>query len=200
MGRAPSTTQAELSHTAIRLFIDKGFDNTTIDDIAQAAGIGRRTFFRYFSSKNDLPWGDFEDLLARMEAQLAAVPEEVPLMEGLRQAILDFNRVPEVEWGYHRQRMELLLNVPTLLAHSTLRYSSWRHVVAQHVARRLDVAEDTLVPQTIAWVCLGVCLAAYEQWLRDDSSELLPLLDQGLALVDARIGTDVAWPRGSTSA
>ncbi len=71
MGRAPATTHGELSHVALRLFLERGFEETTVDDIVQVAGIGRRTFFRYFRSKNDLPWGDFDTLLERMRANLA---------------------------------------------------------------------------------------------------------------------------------
>ena len=200
IGRAPSTTHAEISHTALLLFMDRGFDHTTVDDIARAAGIGRRTFFRYFPSKNDLPWGEFDALLDRMRTHLAGLPDDIPLMEQLRQAVLEFNRVPEAEWAYHRRRMELLLHVPTLLAHSTLRYASWRQVVAEHVARRLGLPVDDLIPQTIAWTCLGVCLAAYEQWLRDGDETLLELLDEAFRLVDERIDTDVVQahrdPRG----
>jgi mycofactocin system transcriptional regulator len=191
MGRAPSTTHAEISHTALRLFMDRGFDRTTIDDIAREAGIGRRTFFRYFPSKNDLPWGEFDELLDRMRAHLWAMPDDVPMMEQLRRSIIEFNRVPEAEWEYHRRRMDLLLHVPTLLAHSTLRYASWRQVVAEHVSRRLGLPEDDLIPQTMAWTCLGVCLAAYEQWLRDDAGDLIDLLDEAFRLIDERIDTEV---------
>lgn len=191
MGRSPTTTHAEISHTALRLFMDRGFDQTTIDDIARETGIGRRTFFRYFPSKNDLPWGEFDQLLDRMRSHLAEMPDELPLMEQLRRSVIEFNRVPEEEWQYHRRRMDLLLHVPTLLAHSTLRYASWRQVVAEHVGRRLDLPEDDLICQTMAWTCLGVCLAAYEQWLRDDDGDLIDLLDEAFRLVDERIDTEV---------
>jgi TetR/AcrR family transcriptional regulator, regulator of mycofactocin system len=200
MGRAPSTTKAELGHIGLRLSIENGFDATTIDDIARAAGIGRRTFFRYFASKNDLPWGDFESLLETMRSQLAGLPGDVALWDGLRRVILDFNRVPEAESGYHRQRMDLLLHVPTLLAHSTLRYASWRQVVAEHVAQRLGLPIDDLVPQTIAWTCLAVCLAAYEQWLREPDAQLLDLLDEAFDMVHDSIDTDAAVGRRNRDA
>ncbi|MGR0221491.1 mycofactocin system transcriptional regulator [Agromyces sp. ZXT2-6] len=190
LGRSPSTTHAKISHVALELFMERGFDATTVDEIARAAGIGRRTFFRYFPSKNDVPWGEFDDMLERMRAHLATLPGDMPLMEQLRLSIIEFNRVPEAEWEYHRRRMELLLNVPTLLAHSTLRYRAWRQVVADHVARRLELPEDDLIPQTMAWTCLGVCLAAYEQWLTDGERTLLQLLDEALLLIDERIDTD----------
>ena len=189
LGRSPSTTHAQISHVALELFMARGFDATTVDEIARAAGIGRRTFFRYFPSKNDVPWGEFDGMLDLMRTHLASLPDEMPLMEQLRHAIVEFNRVPEEEWEYHRRRMELLLNVPTLLAHSTLRYRAWRQVVADHVARRLELPSDDLIPQTMAWTCLGVCLAAYEQWLSDGERTLLELLDEALLMIDERIDT-----------
>ncbi|MGQ2913665.1 mycofactocin system transcriptional regulator [Microbacterium kunmingense] len=191
VGRSPSTTHAQISHVALELFMERGFDATTVDEIARAAGIGRRTFFRYFPSKNDVPWGEFDEMLDRMGTHLASLPDTIPIMEQLRRAIIEFNRVPESESEYHRRRMELLLNVPTLLAHSTLRYRSWRGVIADHVGRRLDLPSSDLIPQTIAWTCLGVCLAAYEQWLANPERILLDLLDEALLMIDERIDTRV---------
>ena len=176
-GRHPATSRAAISHVGLELFIERGFEATTVDDIAREAGIGRRTFFRYFASKNDLPWGDFDRLLDEMRAHLAAMPDDIPLMDALREAVVDFNRFPDEELTFHRERMWLLLNVPSLVAHSTLRYASWRQVIAEYVARRLDVGVDSLTPQAIAWSCLGLCLAAYEQWLAHDDADLLELLD-----------------------
>ncbi|MGA1836253.1 mycofactocin system transcriptional regulator [Herbiconiux sp. 11R-BC] len=189
LGRQPSTSQAELSHIALQLFIEHGFDATTIDEIAARAGIGRRTFFRYFPSKNDLPWGDFESLLDRMRAHLGSLPAELPLVDALRTAVIEFNRFPAAEVPYHRQRMDLLLNVPTLVAHSTLRYASWRQVVAEFAAERLGVPADSLQPQAIAWTYLAVSLAAYEQWLKHDDAELGELLDSAFRMLDSTFAT-----------
>jgi mycofactocin system transcriptional regulator len=185
LGRAPSTSKAELSHIALQLFVEHGFDATTIDEIAARAGIGRRTFFRYFPSKNDLPWGDFENLLDRMRRYLNELPASLPLVEALREAVIEFNRFPVEEVPYHRQRMELLLNVPTLVAHSTLRYASWRQVVAEFAAARLGVPEDSLQPQAIAWTYLAVSLSAYEQWLKHDDADLAVLLDSAIRMLDS---------------
>lgn len=183
-GRKPVTTKDELSHVALMLFNERGFEAVTVDEIAAAAGIGRRTFFRYFPSKNDLPWGDFETLLERMRAFLAALPEDQPLGTGLCQAVIEFNRLPPEEIPYHRQRMELLLHVPTLMAHSTLRYAAWRQVIAEHVARRMQLPQESLKPQAVAWALLGLCLAAYEQWLLVEESDLTEVLIQSLQLVE----------------
>lgn len=177
IGRQPATTHAEISHTGLSMFIERGFDRVTVDDIASACGIGRRTFFRYFPSKNDLPWGQFDEMLANMREHLASLPPSLSLRDALRIAIVVFNHIPEGELQYHRERMTLLLTVPSLVAHSAIRYADWRQVIAEYVAERRGEPADSLVPQTVAWVCLGVSLAAYEQWLADESSSLSHLLD-----------------------
>lgn len=190
MGRPHATTHGELSHLALQLFLERGFDATTVDDIVNAAGIARRTFFRYFRSKNDLPWGDFDALLVRMRAHLHSLPPDLPLMQALRQGVIEFNRFPADELPYHRDRMWLLLNVPNLVAHSTLRYAAWRHVVAEYAAERLGDEPDALEPQSIAWACLGLCLAAYEQWLAHEDSDLLALLDEAFGRLAAAFRID----------
>lgn len=180
VGRKPVTSRAELEHVAFELFAEKGFERTTIDDIARAAGIGRRTFFRYFPSKNDVVWGDFDGQLERMRDTLAAHPKGLGLMEAIRRTLLDFNRVDATELPWHRRRMMLILRVPQLQAHATLRYAAWRQVLAEFIARRAGEPPDSLAPQAIAYATLGVAMAAYEQWLRDDTADLLALLDRAI--------------------
>ena len=180
LGRQPVTSVSELSHIGLDLFIRNGFDRTTVDDIAEAAGIGRRTFFRYFASKNDLPWGDFDGLVAAMREHLLSLPADVPLREGIRSAVIEFNRFPNVEESFHRQRMTLLLTVPTLVGHSTLRFAAWRAAVADFAAERLGQAPDDLLPQTIAYTYLAVSIAAYERWLRTEGTSVTDLLAQAI--------------------
>jgi mycofactocin system transcriptional regulator len=179
-GRRRVTSRVELEHIAFGLFATKGFEQTTVDDIAAAAGIGRRTFFRYFPSKNDIPWGMFEVELERMRARLKACPREVPLMDAIRVALVDFNKVDPEQIPWHRRRMELILRVPALLAHSTLRFAAWRDVVAEFVAERAGLRLDGLAPQAIAYAVLGVAIAAYEQWLDDPDADLGNLLDSAM--------------------
>jgi mycofactocin system transcriptional regulator len=184
-GRRRVTSQAELEQAAFGLFAAHGFDATTVDEIAAAAGIGRRTFFRYFPSKNDIPWGAFETELERMRVRLKACPAEVPLMEAIRVALIDFNQVAPAQIPLHRRRMELILRVPTLLAHSTLRFAAWRAVIAEFVAERSGQRPDDLAPQAIAHAVLGVAVAAYEHWLDDPAGDLGILLDDAMRQLDA---------------
>ncbi|OZM71667.1 mycofactocin system transcriptional regulator [Amycolatopsis antarctica] len=187
-GRRPSTSRGELEHIAFELFDRNGFARTTVDDIALAAGIGRRTFFRYFPSKNDVVWGSFDHQLSIMRTGFRDCPESMPLMEALRTVVVDFNRVPDAEARWHRRRLELILTVPALQAHSTLRYADWRRVVAEFAGTRLAVSSDSLAPQAIAHAALGVAVAAYEQWLADARSDLGELLDAALRELAAGFG------------
>lgn len=177
-GRRPVTTRFEIEHIALEMFSEQGFDHTTVDDIAHAAGIGRRTFFRYYASKNDVPWGAFDDQLLGMRATFAALPADIPILRGIRAAVLAFNHVDPDEQPWHRRRLQLILNTPALQAHSTLRYAAWRQVVADYVALRLGEDPSSLVPQSVGHACLGVCIAAYERWLVDDGARLEELLDE----------------------
>ncbi|WP_241249659.1 mycofactocin system transcriptional regulator [Rhodococcus sp. X156] len=188
-GRRPSTTRASISRIALPLFARNGFDETSVDEIAEAAHISRRTLFRYFASKNDIPWGDFDAELARMRAFLVALPPGTPLAEELGGALVDFNTFPAAEAPWHRQRMRLVFGVPALQAHSALMYAGWRQVVAEHAARRLGVADDDHLARSVAWMFLGVAIAAYEQWLDDETLELVDLLREGASVLAAGLRT-----------
>jgi mycofactocin system transcriptional regulator len=176
-GRPAVTTRGELELVALELFAERGFDSTTVDDVAEAAGIGRRTFFRYFPSKNDVVYGDFDAALDLLRERLAAVPPEVPLVDGIREAVLAFNALPAGAEGQHRVRMAMVLHTPALQAHSTLRYAGWRAVIAEHVAARLGLSPGDFQPQLLAHQSLATAVAAYEQWLARPGSDLSSLLD-----------------------
>lgn len=180
-GRPSVTSREDLELIALELFAERGFDQTTVEDIADAAGIGRRTFFRYFASKNDVVWGDFDQALADFRARLAAVPDGVSLIDGLTDAIVAFNALPQGAEPQHRVRMAMVLHTPALQAHSTLRYAGWRAVVAEHAARHLGLAAEDFRPQLLAHQSLASCVAAYEQWLIHPKRKLEALLREGLA-------------------
>lgn len=176
-GRQPVSSRAVIEHAAFKLFDERGFEQTTIDDIAAAAGIARRTFFSYFASKNDVPWGSFESQLDHLRAVLLSTSDDIPLMDALRLAVLDFNTVAAEEQLWHRRRLALILNTPALQAHSTLRYTAWREVVTEFVGGRLGLPRNDIVVQAIGYTALGAAVAAYEVWLAQDDGDLLELID-----------------------
>jgi AcrR family transcriptional regulator len=132
-----------------------------------------------------VPWGAFDRELDRMRVMLKDVAPDVPLMEAVRLALIDFNTVPADEVPMHRRRMELILRVPTLFAHSALRFTAWREVVAEFVAERTGRRPDELAPQAIAHAVLGVALAAYEHWLDDPAADIRTLLDDAMRQLGA---------------
>ena len=187
-GRPAVTSKGELELLALELFAERGFEQTTVDDLAEAAGIGRRTFFRYFASKNDVVYGDFDAALGELRARLAATPEEVPLWDGIRDAVLAFNALPPGAEPQHRVRMSLVLHTPALQAHSTLRYAGWRAVIAEHAAAWLGVAVDALEAQLVAHQALACAVTAYEQWLARPGTDLAALLDQAFGSLAVTAG------------
>ncbi|MEE6175369.1 mycofactocin system transcriptional regulator [Mycobacterium sp. 050134] len=172
VGRRRSTTPQEIADVAIELFTARGFADVSVDDVAQAAGISRRTLFRYYASKNAIPWGDFDTHLVHLRDLLDDIGPEVALGAALRSALLAFNTFDESETIQHRQRMRVILQTAELQAYSMTMYAGWRDVIAGFVARRSDAKTSDLRPQTVAWTMLAVALSAYEYWLADESIPL----------------------------
>jgi mycofactocin system transcriptional regulator len=175
------TTHALIEEIAFRLFDEQGFDNTTVEQIADAAGIARRTLFRYYPSKNDIPWGQFDESLRLLAQHLREMPADVSTAVAVQESVKAFNHVDPAAVEQHRRRMRLLMNTPALQAHATLRHGAWRAVIASYVAERHGMCPDDLHPRTIGRVALALALSAYEQWLEDEQTSLPSLLDETFA-------------------
>lgn len=183
VGRPEATSHSAIEQAAFRLFAEHGFEGTTMDAIAEAVGVGRRTLFRYYASKNDIPWGQFDLTLAGFRELLAQMPHDIPLSEAVHRGVIAFNDFPADAEPSHRERMRLILQTPALQAHSVLRYRQWREVIAEYAASRLHLEPSELVPSTIGHVSLAVALAAYDQWLADPESSLPDLLAAAMSAV-----------------
>jgi mycofactocin system transcriptional regulator len=184
-GRPPATTAEEVSQVALELFARRGFEETTMDDVATALGVGRRTVFRYFASKNDLVWGDFDLVLRRLQDEFDATDPKAPLATALRDAVVASNTYPAEVLPELRQRLTLITTVPALQAHSMLRYAEWRDVVARFVARRLRRDTDHLVPEAIGYAALAASTSAFTHWVRHPDKDLLKLLRRSYDLLAA---------------
>lgn len=193
VGRRPSTTQDHITDVALALFASRGFDEVSVDDVAKAAGIARRTLFRYYASKNAIPWGDFDAHLQHLRDLLGSLSTEIPLADALREALLSFNTYDDQEMAQHRRRMRVILETAGLQAYSMTMYAGWREVIAAYVAQRIGAAPADLMPQTVGWLMLGVALSAYEHWLADESVALADAISEAFEV--ARPGLEALAPR-----
>ncbi|MDX6234613.1 MAG: TetR/AcrR family transcriptional regulator, regulator of mycofactocin system [Nocardioidaceae bacterium] len=179
-GRPSATDHAAIERAAFELFEAQGFDETTMEQIADAVGVGRRTLFRYFPSKNDIPWGQFDESLRHFRQQFDALPDDVPLAEAVHRCVMAFNQFDEAAMPQHRTRMRLILTTPTLQAHSALRYEAWRAVISEYVGRRLGASADGAVPRLVGHVSLALAVASYERWLAHPELRLTDVLAESM--------------------
>ena len=185
-GRRPSTTRSSIVTVALDLFARRGYESTSVEQIAEAAHISRRTLFRYFPGKAAIAWGEFDEQIHLMLDYLDAVPDTVPLRDALADALVEFNTFPDSQTEVHRTRMRLLLEVDELQAHSTLVYADWRRAVADFVAHRRGETVEDLVPASTAHDALGIALSAYRLWVNEpgaDQSRLHELLREGTKIL-----------------
>jgi mycofactocin system transcriptional regulator len=172
-----------VARAALDLFNRQGYDQTTVDEIAAAVGVSRRTFFRYYDSKREVVWGEFDAELVRLGQELASAPTDEPMMDVLRRAVVATNRFGAGELDELRIRMGLISTVPTLVAHSAVRYAEWCDVVAGFVAGRIGGTPDDLGPQTVARAALGAAIAAFTCWARYDADDLTGEVDRAFLLL-----------------
>lgn len=157
---------------ALQLFTSRGFDAVTAEEVADAAGISRRTFFRYYPTKADAVWGDFSVHVGRLDRLLRAADGARPVLARICAAYAEANDYRDDELPALRQRMRLILSEPALQAHSQLRYAEIDRVVAEHVAR--CTAEDAagLLPRLVAASTRAAATTAFAAWLADERTDL----------------------------
>jgi len=179
-GRPPGTSARELELISLRLFTEDGFDDTTVERIAAAAGVSRRTFFRYFDSKTDVLWRAFDGEVRRLRDAFAQVPPEVPMMEAIRQVVVGANRYRAEDVPELRTRMNLIGSVPALEASAAHHYDAWERAVSDFAAGRLGQPASSLYPLAIGRATLAVCRSAYDRWVERADADLTAYLDQAL--------------------
>ncbi|WP_328900351.1 MULTISPECIES: TetR family transcriptional regulator [unclassified Streptomyces] len=175
----------ELSESALQLLALKGFDAVTVDEIAAAAGVSKRTFFRYFASKEDVVVQLLADMGTGIRAELAARPAAEPPSVALRHAVW----VPLGECADHGERalrvVRLILRTPALLARFLERQARWRDDLARELAERLGRdGERDLYPRLAAGMALDAFDAVLHHWSADGSTETpAELTDRAFAVI-----------------
>ncbi len=158
-------TRARVERAALDLFTHRGFEGVTIDEVAEAAGISRRTYFRYFATKADAVWGDFAEHVARLSRLLHESAGDAPVLPSICAAYVEVNDYSTTDLPLLRQRMQLILTEPALLAHSQVRYADIDRVVAQYVASRTGTEPGELLPRLVATSSRAAATTAFEAWL-----------------------------------
>ncbi len=179
-------TRKRLEDAALRLFAEGGFDETTVDDLAAASGVARRTIFRYFPSKNDIVFGALDERLRALAAELsAAQAARLPPVEMMRRAFHVTSRYEPSERASLALRIRLIATVPSLQAHAALRYRSWEDTVRAAVAERTGM-RGGVYPRACAKAVIGVMWAAFETWRETGAGDNLPeIIDAALDVLAA---------------
>ena len=176
-GRPPSTSRRELRLIALRLFGERGFENTTIEQVAAEAGVSERTFFRYFTTKASVLWTEFETEVEAIKTALRSVPADVPMMEAIRGAVVAANHYQARDVPEMRLRMHLIATQPALSFSAAEHYEAWELAVSEFAARRLGRPADSLYPLAVGRATLAACRAAYDRWSARADDDLTTYLD-----------------------
>ena len=171
--RKKTATRGRIRASALRLFREQGYDTTTVEQIAAAAGVSHMTFFRYFPTKEDVALSDrFDPLIA---SAIAQTPAAWPLIQRIR-AVL----VQGLRQVYDTDRDTLLAQVKLIVSTPALRERQWAGQIAtqQLILRALSTGEDEQGPSFQTRVTVAACLAAASTailtWVESDGTPELP--------------------------
>ncbi|MFC8372570.1 TetR family transcriptional regulator [Streptomyces sp. NPDC057238] len=174
---------------AFRLFLERGYEQTTVDDIVALAGVGRRSFFRYFPSKEDVVFPDHERCLADMTAFLAAGSEDDPVRrvcDAARLVLLMYAENP----AFSVQRYRLTKSVPGLRAYELSVVWRYERALAGFLRDRFaGLPDGVLRADVIAAAVVAAHNNALRSWLRSDGKgDAEAAVDHALGHVRAAFG------------
>ncbi|MDN5914867.1 MAG: TetR family transcriptional regulator [Pseudonocardia sp.] len=194
--RKKMATRAALSGAALRLSVQHGVDRVTVEQIADEADVAVRTFFNYFSSKEEaVAAGDLGTTVSLVEA-FTARPADEALLDSLREAALlvvggdtyrDRDRVEE---------MRAIRRAPALLPHRLAAYAEQERALAAAVASRTGTDEEKdLYPALVAATVMGGMRVVVQRWLAAPAGELDgPRLAELVETTFARLADGLAAP------
>lgn len=166
--RMRATVRAEVVAVALRLFIEQGFDRTTVDQIAEEAGMSRASLFRHFGSKEDIVLVGLEDSGRQIAQALAERPDDERPWQALRRAFDVLVRQNEAEPEQALHYLRMLQETPSLRARHFEKQLSWQEMFLPEIARRLGAdpgrPEDPR-PGALAAAALACLDAAATGWV-----------------------------------
>ena len=185
---------------AFQLFLERGYEQTTVDDIVALAGVGRRSFFRYFPAKEDVVFPDHERCLADMTSYLADSTEDAEpvgrVCAAARRVLLMYAENP----AFSVQRYRLTKKVPGLRASELSVVWRYERALAAYLRGRFTGRPDgTLQADVIAAAAVAAHNNALRSWLRSDGhGDVTTAVDHALDYVKATFGTPSATPGRDT--
>lgn len=182
--RKKAKTYTAIQEHAFRLFRERGYAATTVEQIAAAAEVSQTTFFRYFPAK--------EDLVLRADFDRAALDEfrdrlnDVAPLEAMRQALAAVHvRMPASEYERWREGTRLVLSVPELRARMLDKFFRTSQLFAEILAEHGGTERDEFAARTFAGALVGVMMTAMITAAEDPDADLAALMDRALSLLSA---------------
>ena len=182
--RKKRTTRANIERAALDLFAERGYDQTTLAEIADAADVAPRTIFAYFQGKEDILFCDEPRFHQRLEQALARRPPPVTTVDALR----DFLSSPEPADAQARLRRRIIAASEGLQASERARSVPLERIIAASVARDLNAGQSDIRP-ALAAACVTVAFTAVRNRLLEGSGiplsheQTLEILDQMLTFL-----------------
>ncbi|MEK9522414.1 TetR family transcriptional regulator [Streptomyces sp. NPDC087908] len=196
----------ELATAAMELFASKGYEATTVDEIAARAGVARRTFFRHFRSKEEAIFPDHDDTLVRAEAVLnAAPPHEHPLdtvCRGIKEVMKMYAGSPAVSV----ERYRLTREVPTLREREIASVARYERLFTRYLLGHFDERDhhdgndDPLLAEVAASAVVTAHNHVLRRWLRAGGrGDVEAQLDHAFAIVRETFGSGIGAGRPAPS-
>lgn len=173
----------ELAEAALKLLAFRGFEETTIDEIAVAAGVSRRTFFRYFKSKEDVIIEFLGDIGREMQTALANRPHPEEPAASLRQSLLVFTDACIAYPEKSVRLTRLILDTPSLTARYLERQREWKNGMAGELEKRLDGDGSVVRAAVLTGMAFAALDASLDAWSAGaDKRGLAEVLDEAFAI------------------
>jgi AcrR family transcriptional regulator len=185
-------TREVLVATAMKLFRERGYGSVTIDEIAARAGVGRRTVFRYFATKEDLVLFDHADYVALFRQVLAQRSAKDRPVESLRKAAVAVARALVDHRAHLLPRLRLVAKEPALTARYVELDQRWHEAILELLAPRAPDPSAELRLRLFAGATVGALNAGLALWVRgggkldlvEATHTVFRLLENGLGGVE----------------
>lgn len=187
--RKKRETRRQVRRAANEAFLDRGYQQVTIDEIAEALDLSPRTIYRYFPYKEDLVLGNREEVLGRIRAALAARPRGEHVLDSIRAVALAMATQYEGDPASHA-RIRIIASEPALQRRQRERQLFIEAEFIPFVAERLGLDPDTdLLPRLLAASTTGAIRAALATWTNQPTSQsLTAVLDEALEALESGLG------------